>query len=255
MFGWLKPKPAPALARRAAVPAGVRVYAIGDIHGRLDCLNELLARIEADSANYAGTKHLIPLGDYIDRGPDSRGVIDRFIQGVPGFDVTALMGNHEQQLISLFETPEAGILWLTYGGLETLMSYDITLSSSRPTPEAVYELQGQLRELFPSSHLDWLRGLQTHTVIGDYFFAHAGVDPHTPLHKQKEGDLLWIRDPFLHYRGTLDKVVVHGHTISDEAEILAHRIGIDTGAYASGRLTALVLEGEERRLLQTGLPQ
>jgi serine/threonine protein phosphatase 1 len=252
MFGWLKAKSETTSPARA--PENTRIYAIGDVHGRLDCLLDLLGQIERDAATYSGQKILIGLGDYIDRGPDSKGVIERLMQPLEDFECHFLKGNHEQSLLSLFERTDYGKGWLTYGGLETLVSYRIPYQLGAPTPERLEGLRQTLLELFPASHRSWLAQLQLHLTFGDYHFVHAGVKPGIPLAEQSDDSRLWIRDEFLHYKGRLEKVIVHGHTISEEVETRPHRIGIDTGAYASGCLTALVLESEQRRLLQTKLP-
>lgn len=253
MFGWFQSK-TPAAPPVARAPEGLRIYAIGDIHGRLDCLDELLEKIVADSADYRGRKLVIGLGDYIDRGPDSKSVIDRLMAPLPGgLEGEFLRGNHEQALLDLFitERPEAG--WLTYGGVNTLLSYGITLSSGAYTPERLYELQAKLRAHFPLAHKQWLQQLPTHLTYGDYHFVHAGVRPGVALEQQSDDDRMWIRHLFLSHTDPLEKIIVHGHTISEEVELRPHRIGIDTGAYATGRLSALVLEGEHQRVLQTGI--
>ena len=259
MFSWLKRKSAAVAPMPthvpAHVPSGIRIYAFGDVHGRLDCLEDLLTRIKADAADFSGRKIVIGLGDYIDRGPASKGVIDRLMQPLgDGLDGEFLLGNHEQVLLGLFDEDRKGATWLTYGGVETLLSYNIQIPAGGFTPELVSHVQEQLRAHFPADHREWLLQRPTHLTYGDYHFVHAGVNPQHPLDAQSDGDRLWIRHAFLDYTGMLEKVVVHGHTISDEIEIRPHRIGIDTGAYASGRLSAIVLEGENRRVLQTDRP-
>lgn len=249
MFGWLKSKASEKTPARA--PENTRIYAIGDIHGRLDCLLDLLSQIERDAADYSGKKILIGLGDYIDRGPDSKGVIERLMQPLAGFECYYLKGNHEQSLLTLFDRTEYGKGWLTYGGLETLVSYRIPYQLGVPTPDKLEALRQTLLELFPREHRDWLSNLHMHLTFGDYHFVHAGVKPGVPLADQTDDSRLWIRDEFLHYRGQLEKVIVHGHTISEDIEMRDHRIGVDTGAYASGCLSAIVLENETRRVLQT----
>ncbi len=253
MFGWFKPKTSSTPPRQASLPANTRVYAIGDIHGRLDLLNKLIDLMAADAANYNGEKIAVFLGDYIDRGPESKGVISRLMQPLPAnIRPVFLLGNHEWAMLQFFHSLETGAGWMVYGGMETLKSYGIPMQPGKATPERLTELQQTLKERFPPDHREWLKNCLIHFEIGDYYFAHAGVRPGVPLNEQTDTDRLWIRQGFLDWRGSgLEKMIVHGHTISPEVEVLPHRIGIDTGAYASGKLTAVVLEGTNCRFLQT----
>ena len=236
----------------AAVPEGIRLYAIGDIHGRLDLLTQLLTKIEQDMGENAAHSKLIFLGDYIDRGPDSKGVVERLMHPLPGDGQPIfLMGNHEQWLLKLFERVDGGAAWLTYGGRDTLLSYAISCPPGDPTPARLTELQANLRAKFPLNHRDFLSKTQLSYTCGDYFFAHAGAKPNRSLDQQTASDLLWIRHEFLDWTGRFDKIVVHGHSVKQKPQRRPHRIGIDTGAYSSGILTALVLEGTTQRLLQT----
>jgi serine/threonine protein phosphatase 1 len=231
----------------ASVPPQERVYAVGDIHGRLDLLDRLLEMIAADeTARPCASTRLIFLGDYIDRGPDSRGVIERLLHGIPG-GLTAhfLRGNHEAIMLRCLEGPAMFANWAANGGLATLKSYGVAISAASDARI----LLSQLREALPPAHLAFLRGLQTTMEVGDYFFVHAGVRPGVPLAAQTEEDCLFIRDKFLKHRGSFGKIVVHGHTPVAEPEVLANRIGIDTGSFFSGRLTALRLEGTSRAFL------
>jgi len=245
---WQKTEPA-----AAAVPRGLRVYAIGDVHGRLDLLDHMLDLVEADGGAAPDlVKYIVCLGDYVDRGPHSRGVIERLAEGPPpGFGAIHLKGNHEASMLSFLEDIRVGPNWLTYGGTATLASYHVPPPHADSSPEELTHAQEQLRRLLPPAHRSFLDSLRTSVTIGDYVFVHAGIRPGVPLERQREDDLLWIRDDFL--RSTTDhgKVVVHGHTISPEPELRANRIGIDTGAFATNRLTCLVLEGTERRFLTT----
>jgi serine/threonine protein phosphatase 1 len=226
------------------------VIAIGDIHGRLDLLTSLLLRLERELK--AGAQ-LLFLGDYIDRGPASAGVIDRLIalaQERP--DTVFLRGNHEQVLIDLLEpTPDPRLLdgWLTYGGRETLASYGV--GSRLVYSDDSAALQDAVQTKVPYAHRQFLARTAMRHEAGDYLFVHAGVDPYRPLDDQRDKDLLWIREPFLSYDQAIGPMVVHGHSISKAVEERAHRIGIDTGAYATGKLTALVLDGQQRRIVQT----
>jgi serine/threonine protein phosphatase 1 len=231
----------------AALPPGRRIYAVGDIHGRLDLLEAALARIAADdAARPTAQTELIFLGDLVDRGPDSAGVVERLRRLAterPG--VRFLLGNHEEVfLLALGGDERAVRLFCRIGGRETIISYGVSPEDyERLSYEEVLE---RLAALVPTSHREFLNGFEQLVVAGDYAFSHAGVRPGVPFSEQRSEDLRWIREPFLDHRGALEKVVVHGHTIREEVEFRRHRIGIDTGAYATGRLTVLGLEGEQR---------
>lgn len=238
----------------AAIPAGQRLYAIGDIHGRADLLEDLLRRIDADNAaRTPGEVTLIFLGDLIDRGPESAQVVERLMRVKAEHPRTRiLLGNHEEVFLEALRGGGIGALRysLRIGGDATVMSYGLTDQEyKRTTFEQLHDI---VRERVPAAHLDFMESFEDMIVIGDYAFVHAGVRPDTPLAQQKIGDLRWIRSDFLDHRGTLEKIIVHGHSITDEVEIRAHRIGLDTGAYASGVLTAMGFEGSERWLVQTG---
>lgn len=227
---------------------GTRVYAIGDIHGRLDLLMTLREQI-ADDARAAGAADnvLVYLGDYVDRGPDSRGVLDALIGApLPGFRTIHLKGNHEVLLLAFLAEPErAAKVWLHNGGEETLASYGISTRGSAD------EVRAAFAAALPPPHLTFLQGLALHHVEGGYLFVHAGIRPGVPLERQVEEDLLWIRGPFLNSTADHGHLVVHGHTPADEPAIRPNRIGIDTWAYATGTLSCLVLWDAERRILRT----
>ena len=234
------------------IPEGRRIYAVGDIHGRADLLEDLIALIDADAAARGPAETtLIFLGDIVDRGPASAAVIDR-LYGLAesGADVRFLLGNHEEIFLGALDgEPKALRLFCRIGGRETVLSYGMDAAEyDRLDYE---ELVGRLATLVPAEHRAFLKGFEDMIVIGDYVFVHAGVRPDTPLDRQRTSDLRWIRDPFLDHRSRLEKIVVHGHTMTDEVERRDHRIGIDTGAYASGQLTALGLEGSDVWHLQT----
>jgi serine/threonine protein phosphatase 1 len=244
-----------SLARPAAVPDGTAVYAIGDIHGRADLLAELHRRIADDRERGAVVRRVIVyLGDYVDRGDDSAGVIDLVIEGVPdGFEAVHLLGNHERLMLDFWADTIHGPVWLSNGGDATLRSYGVELGEgSLPRGPKLVELQAEMRRALPARDLAFLKGLQLSHVEGDYLFVHAGVRPGVRLEDQREADMIWIRSLFLD--STLDhgRIVVHGHTIVPEPVFRPNRIDIDTGAYASGRLTCLVLEGTKRRIIATG---
>jgi len=235
------------------VDADIRVYAIGDIHGRLDLLHALLGKITADcAANPAACHKLIFLGDYVDRGNQSYELLDLLSKGpIDGFATTYLRGNHEDFLLRFLDDTSHGSRWLYHGGANTLISYGIPASPQETDPDRLIDLQQKLCDVLPESHLAFLRSLKMSYVVGDYVFVHAGIRPGIPFGKQSNDDLIWIREPFL--ESTLDHgyIVVHGHSVCVRPEMLANRIGIDTGAYDTGVLTCLVLQGEGQWLLQT----
>jgi serine/threonine protein phosphatase 1 len=234
-----------------SVPDGVRVYAIGDVHGRLDLLDRLLARIDADNAA-RGTAEtsLIFLGDLVDRGPDSAGVVERLrLLAESGRRVRFLAGNHEEVFLDALRGDAKALrLFCRIGGRETVLSYGIDAAEYLSLDHE--ELSQALDRTVPDAHRAFLGAFEDVIVIGDYAFVHAGINPDRLLEDQRTGDLRWIRAPFLDHRGRLAKRVVHGHTISEEVEFCLHRIGIDTGAYTSGKLTALGLEGTDCWLLE-----
>ncbi len=236
-----------------SVPRGYRVYAVGDIHGRLDLLEDLLARIEADEAGRPDATTLILfLGDLIDRGPASNQVVERVrTLERSGTRVVHLSGNHEEVLLRLLRGEGELVQdWLRFGGAECAKSYgiDVALLKSRGPDEAVR----LLRQGIPAEHQAFLRDSSDTMRVGDYLFVHAGVRPGVALADQTQADLRWIREPFLNHDGDHGFVVVHGHTIAEEVDVRSNRIGIDTGAYRSGVLTALGLQGTSRWFLQTG---
>jgi serine/threonine protein phosphatase 1 len=239
----------PIEATRPRAPEGTRIYAIGDIHGRLDLLDEVLARIDADMAAHPKSNTTrIFLGDYIDRGPDSKRVLDRLISCSVAQPTVCLMVNHEAYLREFLENPDVLSVWRRYGGLETLLSYGLT-PTMKTNAQEHRKLASDLNRLLPSSHREFLSRLKEYFICGDFFFVHAGVRPGISLAEQSEDDLLWIREDFLKCEDDFGKVVVHGHTPVLEPDIRPNRINIDTGAYATGRLTCLVLESDEFRFI------
>ena len=236
--------------RPAEVAPGVRLYVIGDIHGRLDLLLRLYDHIVKDAQREpAGDRRVICLGDYIDRGPSSREVLEFLMQSRKDLPATHLLGNHETMLLRFLEDVSGGMEWLAYGGLATLMSYGVNLKGDSGDEQKLLMAQRALNQNLPPSHKEFLQSLPTHTSSGDYLFVHAGVRPGVPLDQQEDRDLIWIREEFLASQNFHGKIVVHGHSYKTEPEVLPNRIGIDTGAYATGRLTCLVLEGCSVRFL------
>ena len=233
-------------------PDGMRVYAIGDIHGRVDLLIRMHAMILADARARAGlAPTVVYLGDYVDRGSGSFEVIEFLLhEPLPGFTSIYLMGNHEDMMLRFLDGPPT-LNWLANGGIATLASYGVRAAGPIVYLADLDLVRRELRASVPPAHMRFLLGLNLMHVAGDYVFVHAGVRPGVDLEAQAPTDLLWIRDKFLDSRKDHGKVVIHGHTITEEPEIRANRIGIDTGAFVTDKLTCLVLEGCERRFIQT----
>jgi serine/threonine protein phosphatase 1 len=228
--------------RSPRLPAGLRIYAIGDIHGRLDLLDKLLELVKCDLALHPAVRPVyLFLGDYIDRGPASRATIDRLIAHGDANEVIFLRGNHEQIALKCLSDRALFDKWLRLGGWETLLSYGVSCRNSSHV-EQIVELQTSFHGALPQTHFRFFRNLQNSFTCGDYFFAHAGVRPGIALASQTEADLLWIRHEFLASRSNFGKIIVHGHTPASEIEVASNRINIDTGAFATGRLTCLVIE-------------
>lgn len=250
MIRFLKSKR--AARARPSVPAGARVYAIGDIHGRLDCLRALLDRIGEDNDTRGPADvHLILLGDLIDRGPDSAGVVRLARAMQQGSDnVRILKGNHEEVLIEAYHGDARATRGLIeIGGGPTLASYGI---GEEEAGEGTFEdLAALIGARIPAEDVDFLDAGEDMVRMGDYLFVHAGIRPGVPFEEQRGNDLRWIRGEFLRSTADHSAVVVHGHTITDAVDEQANRIGIDTGAHRSGVLTAIGLEGEDRWFLST----
>jgi serine/threonine protein phosphatase 1 len=240
---WSKKESAPS-----SLPAGLRLYAVGDIHGRSDLLDELATRIAGDLADAPARAVTIFLGDYVDRGPASAAVVERLSRGDFPTSICALRGNHEEVLLRFLEDETVLENWRDFGGLETLHSYGVNVADVM-RGQGYDVAQRNFIQRLPDHHERFLRETRLSAAYGDYFFCHAGVKPNVPFDAQSPGDLLWIRDEFLRCQGPLEKVVVHGHTPVPRPDNRPHRINVDTGAYASSLLTALALEGEQRRFL------
>lgn len=230
-----------AAGETPSLPAGLRIYAIGDVHGRLDLLDKLLEKIQTDRTVRPAIRSVfVFLGDYIDRGPSSRQTIDRLMELAGDAECVFLRGNHEEIALRCLSDPGLFEHWMRLGGSDTLRSYGVTVRAL--TGASVAEMQASFHEAIPQSHLRFFRDLQNFFTCGDFFFVHAGVKPATLLSLQRPADLLWIRDEFLASRKDFGKIIVHGHTPVMNVEVKPNRINIDTGAFATNWLSCLSLE-------------
>lgn len=239
----------PASAALPPLPPGERIYAIGDVHGRADLLSRLIEKIELDeSGREPAATTIIFLGDLIDRGPDSADVIEQVITLSGRRNVRTIAGNHEEMFLASFESDAILRKFLEYGGRDTILSYFSDREEySRLT---IAQLRKHLPSVLPPHHLAFLRSLEDRIQIGNYLFVHAGVRPGVDLDDQRTSDLRWIRTGFLDCDDDFGAIVVHGHTISQSITIRKNRIGIDTGAYLHGVLSAVAFENAERWFLQ-----
>ena len=250
-FGFWKSK---KTRRDEALPStnGELIYAVGDIHGRADLLDNLLSQIRADMSRRQISKEpfLVFLGDYIDRGPASREVVERLLSLQSEFRMVAIKGNHEDALLRFLESPEVGPSWIQHGGAETLASYGVV---SLPAGESGSwtETRNEFASRLPRTHHDFFSNLSPYLCLGDYVFVHAGVRPKVRLEAQTERDMMWIRREFLETERAIDRIVVHGHTPAEQAHLGRWRIGVDTGAYATGVLTAVLLQDAHQEILDT----
>lgn len=248
MFSWLS-----RLARKAggrsvqaypAIDAKTVIYAIGDIHGRADLLRQAHRRIDADwRARPAGRRLEVYLGDYVDRGPESAAVIALLRERARTSRIMPLLGNHEAVLLQFLNGRVPDREWLDWGGAATALSYGID-----PSRETV--LSAALSRAVPLEDVAFLRSLRQSFRYGPYFFAHAGVLPSRTLEAQAPEDLMWIRKPFLEHTGSFGAIVVHGHTPNDAPEFRPNRINLDTGAYATHRLTCLRIDAGGASVLE-----
>jgi serine/threonine protein phosphatase 1 len=241
------PTPPPDLLRSFTLKSGQRIYAVGDIHGRSALLKKALVFIEQHAAaDPRGENIQVFLGDYVDRGPDSRGVIDLLLQPPPAqHERICLLGNHEQALLQFIDTPRTLRSWGNYGGYATLASYGVPFPT-RMNPDALREIHLRFVAAFPGTHEAFLRSLSPHYQRDDYVFVHAGLLPFVPLAKQRREDMLWIRDPFLNHQGFFDHYIVHGHTPVAAPDILEHRANIDVSEAPQDALCCLVIEENKR---------
>lgn len=242
-----------ATADRPGAPPGTRLYAVGDIHGRADLLRDMHRRIHEDASRARASRTVVVyLGDYIDRGSASREVVELLLDTpLQGFERFHLRGNHDHCFTRFLSDIGIAELWLSHGGDDTLRSYGVvpprSLSDARETRRA----QSELRQRLPERHAAFFLGLSQTHCEGNYFFVHAGIRPGIPLEQQATTDMLWIEDDFLNSDLDHGKIIVHGHSVTERPQVRRNRIGIDTGAFATGTLTCLVLQGTRRLFLQT----
>lgn len=251
MMGFFQRRRPPDRTPIRLIPAGQRVYAVGDIHGRLDLLDMLLAMVDSDEcARGPAETQLVFLGDLVDRGPDSAGVIDRLIDLAERRRARFILGNHEEIFLRVLDGDVESLrLFVRIGGRETILSYGVT---AQDFERASYpDLLATIQAAVPPSHIAFLEGFEDRIEIGDYAFVHAGMRPGIPMVGQRASDMRWIRNSFLDRDWEFGKMVVHGHSVSNDVVVRPTRIGIDTGAFSSGRLTALGLQEEERWFLTT----
>lgn len=234
-------------------PPDTRVYAVGDIHGQLSLLEAIHGLILEDAARIPVSRNVVVyLGDYVDRGPDSAGVIERLLADpLRDFESIYLKGNHEDLLLRFLTDISVASVWFPNGGSDTLESYGVAARGFVHEPAELKVLQESFQRNLPSRHRDFFEVLSLSHVEGDYAFVHAGICPGVPFSQQRPQDLMWIRDEFLYSDEDCGYVVVHGHTPSEYPEFRRNRINIDTGAFYTGRLTALVLHEENVSFLST----
>lgn len=244
---FIRSRPEPIVA---SVPDGERVYAIGDIHGRNDLFQALVDAIERDDSQRGPAETtVILLGDLVDRGPDSAGVIATAREWAKRRKVRMIAGNHEEMFLLAFDRENALRNFLRFGGQETILSYPVDAQAFQLAD--FDEAQAMMGDAVPIEDREFLEGFEDSVRIGDYLFVHAGIQPGIALDEQRRHELRWIREPFLSHDGCHGCVIVHGHSITEDVDVRHNRIGIDTGAFMSGRLTALGLEGTARWFIQT----
>ncbi len=235
------------------IPKNIRVYAVGDIHGRADLLKRLHERMIRDRKERPTAKDIIIyLGDYVDRSLQVREVLDILTSGPPdGFQAVYLRGNHEETLLHFLDDASYLESWISMGAQSTLLSYQVPIWGCVVTPERASEIRRTFLQLLPRRHFEFFRSLRTTVALGDYLFVHAGIRPGVPLSCQRTQDLLWIRNEFLASENSFDVRVVHGHSVVPYPEILPNRVNVETGAYATGVLSCAVLEDDQVHILDT----
>ncbi len=240
---------------RMRIPDSTCLYVIADIHGRDDLLNKLIKAIGKDAGKHEAERCiLVTLGDYIDRGWDSQKVIDTLLHlPLKKFETRHLKGNHEDLFLQFLKDPNEGVLWVENGGWATLLSYGFAPDELPETLEDLVVVRDKLLERMPASHVEFFKSLKVHYQLGDYYFVHAGVNPNVSLEQQQVEDMIWIRQEFLNSKKNFGKIIVHGHSIVKTPEVHENRIALDTGAFHTGKLTCLVLNGESRYFLQANV--
>lgn len=252
MFRRLRKMLEPAEVAPSFALSDRRVFGIGDVHGCDDLLDALIKGIDVISQNDPRPPILVFLGDYVDRGPASRQVLDRLIGlGEEGRNVRFICGNHEEALLRFLGDVEGGLAWPGYGGRETMASYGVASPDDEQDLDAWKKTRAEFKEAIPTSHMRFLWGLEDKIEIGDYLFVHAGLRPERAISAQSQRDLRWIREPFLSDPKPFSHVVVHGHTPASQPHSDERRIGLDTWAYKSGILTAVELKRDRRRFFQS----
>lgn len=239
--------------KESSAPDGSRIYAVGDIHGRLDLLKSINKKIKKDiSENKSERNVVIYIGDYVDRGNDSQGVINELINNpIEGAESIHLCGNHENAMMEYFSDPGVAYGWFAWGGKATVRSYGVKSKDKKGRPVSEEQIHELFNELVPDNHKKFLKNLKYYHIEGDYIFVHAGLKPGIPLEKQHVDDMMTIRDAFIYPKTRFEKTVVFGHTVFDQPFVGNGRIGIDTGAYATGRLTAVILEKTNVEFIHT----
>jgi serine/threonine protein phosphatase 1 len=251
---WTAEVPAGVHLDNARLPPGLRLYAIGDVHGCRDLLMEMHARIDAELERDApGDWRIVHVGDYCDRGPDTKGVIDFLIARMAwNKRIVCLRGNHDEGFVSFLEARSGAGIFINNGGETTAASYGVRADFS--SAAAVEQTRESLLAGVPHAHRAWLADLPHAAELGDFFFCHAGIRPGVPLDVQDANDLVWIRETFLDDPRLHPKVIVHGHTPSNEVELRPNRVNVDTRAFASGRLSALKLDGAGKSVVEVSRP-
>lgn len=233
-----------------APDAYAAVYAVGDVHGCYAELLEAECRILQDASVIDGPKLIVMLGDYVDRGPSSRRVIEHLMAPLaPGFERVSLCGNHDEAFCQFLDDPSAGRRWLDFGAAATLYSYGVDIDHALHKAGGYAGLQHILARAIPESHYVWLKSLPVMVKVGQFLFVHAGVKPGVALENQTDENLMWIREPFLGRGPELPLTVVHGHTPTDTVTFGKNRIGVDTAAYSSGQLSVVRIAGGQAALI------
>ena len=252
LFRSQKQTPAYSKRRIYSLPEKTRIYVLGDVHGCDALLQKKIELLYTDLISHSDKRNIfVGLGDYIDRGKNSFGVIEKLLNDLPSYIETIfLKGNHELFMLGFINDPQKHALWLEYGGIDTLRSYGVNIAKKPFSQSDLTEMSLELKAKIPQNHMDFLNGLKNSYEIGDYFFAHAGIDPEKSFEDQTEYDLTSIRRPFIESKKQFEKCVVHGHTPCEQIEKMPQRINLDTGAYLTGNLTLVALENDNFEIIK-----